>query len=147
MSGLEVSRGIAGTAVAAACLAVTVAVIAPQAGAAATPNLSVSMSGAPIGPVKVASVGCGQTAVASVKMADGTPVSHGFVEFTSHLPNMGGNVVGTVPVTDGTASIFWVPGVEGTHTVSAFYFDDSSDMRPAVGQTTINAVNLNGMCV
>ncbi|WP_330179983.1 hypothetical protein OHB26_26635 [Nocardia sp. NBC_01503] len=144
MSGLEVSRG-AGTAVAAACIAVTVAALAPQAAAAATPNLSVSMTGG--GPVKIASVGCGQTAVATVKMADGTPVTHGRVEFTSHLANMGGNVVGTVPVTDGTASIFWIPGVAGQHTVSAFYFDDSSDMRPAVGQTTINAVNLNGMCV
>ncbi|MRH87486.1 hypothetical protein GFY24_08450 [Nocardia sp. SYP-A9097] len=146
MSGLEISRG-AGTAVAAACLAVTVAALAPQAEAAGAPNLSVSMSGASVGPVKIASVGCGQTAVATVKMADGTPVSRGYVEFTSHLPNMGGNVVGTVPVSDGTASILWIPGVEGQHTVSAFYFDDSSDTRPAVGQTTIDAVNLNGMCV
>ncbi|MET9486204.1 hypothetical protein [Nocardia sp. NPDC006630] len=137
---------MAGMAVAAACIAVPLAA-APQAAAAGTPTLTISMTGSPVGPAKLASVGCGQTAVATVKMADGTPVSHGSVEFTSHLPGISGNVVGTVPVTNGTASIPWVPGVAGQHIISAIYFDDASDLRPASGQTMITAMNLNGVCV
>ncbi|MFX0575347.1 hypothetical protein [Nocardia nepalensis] len=144
MGGL--SRGAAGVALAAACLTVPTT-LAPQANAAIAPTLSVTMTGSALGASNVAVVGCGQTAQATVQRPDGTPVQRGVVEFTSHLPGLGGNIVGTVPVSNGTASILWIPDTVGEHIVSAIYYDGLPDYQPAAGSTTVSAVNLAGVCV
>ncbi|MEV6338446.1 hypothetical protein AB0M12_27420 [Nocardia vinacea] len=144
MGGL--SRGAAGVALAAACLAVPTT-LAPQANAMIAPTLSVAMVGPALGANSVAAVGCGQTAQATVQRPDGTPVQSGVVEFTSRLPGLGGNIVGTVPVNNGTASILWIPDTVGQHIVSAVYYDGLPDYQPAAGYTTVTAVNLGGICV
>ncbi|WP_433200940.1 hypothetical protein ACQP1G_09415 [Nocardia sp. CA-107356] len=144
MGGL--SRGAAGVALAAAWLAVPTTV-APQASAAIAPTLSVAMTGSALGAANSAAVGCGQTAQATVRRPDGTPVQRGVVEFSSRLPGLGGNIVGTVPVTDGTASIFWIPDIAGQHIVSAVYYDGLPDYEPTAGYTTVIAFNLGGFCI
>lgn len=144
MGGL--SRGAAGVALAAACLTVPTT-LAPQANATVAPTLSVTMSGLSLGANSLATVGCAQTAKATVQRPDGTPVQSGVVEFMSHLPDLGGNIVGTVPVSNGTASIPWIPDIAGQHIVSAIYYDGLPDYQPAAGYTTVTAVNLGGVCV
>lgn len=144
MGGL--SRGAAGVALAAACLTVPTT-FAPQANAAIAPTLSVTMTGPALGATSVAAVGCGQTAQARVQRPDGTPVQSGVVEFTSRLPGLGGNIVGTVPVSNGTASILWIPDIAGQHIVSAVYYDGLPDYQPAAGYTNVTALNLGGVCV
>ncbi|WP_330249817.1 hypothetical protein OG874_26355 [Nocardia sp. NBC_00565] len=144
MSGL--SRGAAGAALAAACLAVPTT-LAPQANAAIAPTLSVAMTGSALGPTNLAAVGCGQTAQATAQRPDGTPVQSGVVEFTSRLPGLGGNIVGTVPISNGTATILWIPDIAGQHIVSAVYYDGFPDYQPAAGYTTVTAVNLAGVCI
>lgn len=144
MSGMRISSGTAGAAVV-TCLAIPM-VMAPQANALISPSLSVSMAGSALGPTRLAAVNCPQTAVATVTMPDGSPVSQGSVDFTSRLPGMPGNIVGTVPVSNGTASILWIPDVDGQHVISAVYFDGPPDVRPTAGYTTVTAVNLNGIC-
>ncbi|MEV5839689.1 hypothetical protein [Nocardia sp. NPDC052112] len=142
----RLSRGAAGVALAAACLAVPTT-LAPQANATIAPTLSVAMTGLTLGANSVASVGCGQTAQATVRRPDGTPVDRGVVEFTSRLPGLGGNIVGTVPVSNGTASILWIPDIAGQHVVSAVYYDGLPDYQPAAGYTNVTALNLGGFCV
>lgn len=139
------SRGIAGAALAAAALAGPL-VTAPPATAAIAPNLAVSLTGSALGAARLAGVNCTHTATATVTMPDGTPVSQGFVDFTSRLPGMPGNIVGTVPVTNGTASIPWTPDIDGQHVISAVYFDGPPELRPAAGYTTITAMNTGGVC-
>lgn len=144
MSGL--SRGAAGVALAVAWLAVPTT-LAPQANAVIAPTLSVVMTGSPLGATNIAAVGCGQTAQATVQRPDGTPIQHGVVDFTSRLPGLGGNIVGTVPISNGTATILWIPDIAGQHIVSAVYYDGFPDYQPAAGYTTVTAVDLAGVCV
>ncbi|MEV6140400.1 hypothetical protein AB0L63_31035 [Nocardia sp. NPDC051990] len=144
MGGL--SRGAAGVALAAAFLTAPIT-LAPQAHATIAPTLSVTVSGLSLGANSVAAVGCGRTAQATVQRPDGTPVQSGVVEFTSRLPGLGGNIVGTVPVVNGTASVLWIPDVAGQHIVSAVYYDGLPDYQPAAGYTNVTAVDLRGICV
>ncbi|NNH73082.1 hypothetical protein HLB23_25010 [Nocardia uniformis] len=141
---MGISSGMAGAAM--VTLLSVPMVMAPQANALVSPSLSVTMAGSALGATRLAAVNCPQTAVATVKMPDGSPVSHGSVDFTSRLPGLGGNIVGTVPVSNGVASIVWVPDIEGQHVISAVYFDGPPDVRPSAGYTTVTAVNLNGIC-
>ncbi|MFI6869042.1 Ig-like domain repeat protein [Nocardia sp. NPDC050406] len=145
MSGLGISRGIAGTALAAAALTMPM-VSAPHALAATAPTMAVSLTGSALGAARLAAVNCTHTATATVKMPDGSPVSTGFVDFTSRLPGMPGNIVGTVPVTNGTASIPWTPDIDGQHVISAVYFDGPAELRPAASYTTVTAMNTGGLC-
>ncbi|MBF6177583.1 hypothetical protein [Nocardia otitidiscaviarum] len=145
MSGFDTSRLMAGTACAAACLALA-AVIAPHAQAAVSPTLSVTMGGSALGAARLAAVGCPQTATARVTMPDGSPVTGGFVDFFSRLPGVAGNTVGTAPVHDGTASIPWVPDIDGQHIVSGVYYGGPAHVRTTAGYTTITTVNTGGVC-
>lgn len=144
MGGL--ARGAAGVTLAAACLAVPTT-LAPRANATTAPTLSVTITGLSLGANSIAAVGCARTAQATVLRPDGTPVDRGAVEFTSNLPGQGGNIVGTAPVSNGTASILWIPDIAGQHVVSAVYYDGLPDYQPAAGYTNVTAVNLGGICV
>lgn len=146
MSGFSLSRGAASAVLAAVGLAVPMA-LAPSAHAAIEPAVSVSMSGSVLGAVNAASVGCPETAQATLRNPDGSPVFTGTVDFFSNLNGQSGNFVGTAPVSNGTASIAWVPDMPGQHVVSAIYHDGSVEYSTAAGQATIMAVNLAGACI
>ncbi|RMI35658.1 Ig-like domain repeat protein [Nocardia stercoris] len=145
MTGSGVSRGVAG-AVLAAGLAVPMAT-GPQA-VAAQPEIAITMLGSGLTMVDSASVGCNQTVQVSVKNPDGSPVTNGSVDFTSHLVNEAGNVVGTVPVSaDGTASIGWTPDVAGEHIVGALYFGGDPGTQSTATNIQVVALPLAGICV
>ncbi len=145
MTESVVSRGVAG-AVLAAGLALPI-VTAPQAGAA-EPNLAITMLGSGLTAVDSASVGCNQTIQVSVRHPDGSPVTQGSVDFTSHLVNEAGNVVGTVPVgPDGTASIGWTPDVAGEHIVGAMYFGGEPGLQSTATNIEVVALPLAGICI
>ncbi|RJO74791.1 hypothetical protein D5S18_15195 [Nocardia panacis] len=144
---MAVSRGTVGVVLAATLLALPVAT-APGASAAIAPNLALAMSGSALGLAGTASVGCAQTVVATLERPDGTPITHGTVDFFSNLSGISGNFVGTVPVAaDGSARIGWIPGVAGAHVISAVYYDGGSDYQQVAGNTSVTAVNLGGVCV
>ncbi|NKY84867.1 Ig-like domain repeat protein [Nocardia veterana] len=149
MSGFRVSRDFAGYALAAAALvgAALPVAVAPTATAAVAPTIAVSMAGSALSPVNGGLVGCGQTAVATVRNPDGSPVTHGTVDFFSNLSGISGNVVGSAPVVNGVATIGWMPDRAGQHVVSAVYYDGLPELSPAAGYTTVNAAGLGGVCV
>ncbi|MCX4094243.1 hypothetical protein [Nocardia sp. alder85J] len=140
------SRNTAGVVLTAAALAAPLGSMA-SAQAVVTPTMSMSMTGSVLGAANTASVGCRQVAHVTMKNPDGTPVSGGNIDFFSHLNGQAGNVVGSVPVTDGAAEIPWVPDAAGTHVISAMYHDGGPDYQPVAGSITINAVNLGGACL
>ncbi|MQY30735.1 Ig-like domain repeat protein [Nocardia aurantia] len=146
MSVFEMSRGTAGLVLTAAALAAPLAA-GSAAHAVVTPTLQVAMTGSVLGVANTASVGCRQVAHATLKNPDGSPVSAGTVDFFSHLNGQAGNVVGSVPVNNGTAEISWLPDAPGTHVISAMYHDGGTDYQPVAGSITINAVNLGGACL
>lgn len=146
MSGFGVSRGAAGALLAAAWLALPV-VSASSANAAIEPSLDVMMAGSALSLANTASVGCQQTAQVFLRNPDGSPVTHGTVDFFSHLNGMSGNIVGTVPVRDGAASIPWVPDRAGQHVVTAIYYDGQPDYQPVAGYASVYAIDLGGTCV
>ncbi|MEV5648900.1 hypothetical protein AB0L57_11680 [Nocardia sp. NPDC052254] len=119
---------------------------APTAGATAVPTIAVSMSGSVLSPVNGALVGCAQNAVATVRNPDGSPVTHGTVDFFSHLDGISGNIVGTVPVVDGVASIGWLPDRAGQHIVSAVYYDGLPELSPVAGSARVLAATPIGVC-
>ncbi|WP_019929853.1 Ig-like domain repeat protein [Nocardia sp. BMG111209] len=146
MRVFEMSRNTAGVVLTAAALAAPLG-SASAAHAAVTPILQVAMTGSVLGVANTASVGCRQVAHATLHNPDGSPVSGGSVDFFSHLNGQAGNVVGTVPVSNGAAEISWVPDAPGTHVISAMYHDGGPDYQPVAGSITINAVNLGGACL
>jgi hypothetical protein len=146
MSVFEMSRNAAGVVLAAAALAAPMGAMS-AANAVVTPTLSVAMTGSVLGVANTASVGCRQVAHATLKNPDGTPVSGGSIDFFSHLNGQAGNVVGSVPVSNGVAEISWVPDAPGTHVISAMYHDGGPDYQPVAGSITVNAVNLGGACL
>lgn len=119
---------------------------APAAQATTVPTIAVSMSGSVLSPVNGALVGCAQNAVASVRTPDGSPVTHGTVDFFSHLDGISGNIVGTAPVVNGVASIGWMPDRAGQHVVSAVYYDGLPDLSPVAGFTRVMAATPIGVC-
>ena len=119
---------------------------APMAGATAVPTIAVSMSGSALSPVNGALVGCAQNAVATVHNPDGSPVTHGTVDFFSHLDGISGNVVGTVPVVNGVASIGWMPDRAGQHVVSAVYYDGLPELAPVAGSVRVTTATPIGVC-
>ncbi|MBF5001297.1 hypothetical protein IRT45_29635 [Nocardia sp. BSTN01] len=169
MSGFRVSRGTsqvlpgpalssgrawrartrAGFALAAGTLAGALLPIVGAAPAEATvaPTIAVSMSGSALSPVSGALVGCAQNAVATVRNPDGSPVTHGTVDFFSHLSGISGNIVGTAPVVNGVASIGWMPDRPGEHVVSAVYYDGLPELSPVAGYTIVTTASLGGACV
>lgn len=120
---------------------------AAPAGATVAPTIALSMSGSALSPVSGALVGCAQNAVATVRNPDGSPVTHGNVDFFSHLSGISGNIVGTAPVVNGVASIGWVPDRPGEHVVSAVYYDGLPELSPVAGYTIVTTATLGGACV
>lgn len=148
MSVFRVSRGTAGFVLAAGALIGTAlpVVASPAAQAAVTPTITVTMAGSALSPVNGALVGCAQTAVATLRNPDGSPVTHGSVDFFSNMPGISGNVVGTAPVVDGVATIGWAPDHMGQHIVSAVYYDGLPEYTPVAANTTVTAAGPIGGC-
>jgi hypothetical protein len=146
MSGFILSRGATGAVLAAASLAAPIA-LGPSAHAAIAPELSMSMTGSVLSAVHAAAIGCRETAQATLKNPDGSPVSHGTVDFFSHLADMSGNIVGTVPVSNGVASIAWAPGLSGEHVVSAVYYGGEPDYQPVADYIVVTVLPIAGICV
>ncbi|AHH20297.1 hypothetical protein NONO_c55170 [Nocardia nova SH22a] len=156
MSGFRTSRDTSHRAVrartagfvlaAGALIGTVLPMAAPTAGATTVPIITVSMSGSILSPVSGALVGCAQNAVATVRNPDGRPVTHGTVDFFSHLDGISGNIVGTVPVVDGVASIGWMPDRAGQHIVSAVYYDGLPELSPVAGFTRVMTATPIGVC-
>ncbi|MFI9509297.1 Ig-like domain repeat protein [Nocardia sp. NPDC052566] len=147
MLGFRVSRGAAGAVLGGVCLAVSL-VGAPQAAATAAPSLTMTMTDSALSATNTAAVGCGSTARATVKQPDGTPVSRGSVLFVSRLAdNERGSVVGTAPVSNGSAQMLWIPDTAGHHVINAVYYDDDTEYRTSTSSIEVVAVNLGGLCL
>ncbi len=142
------ARSAAGFVLAAAALIGTAlpVVAAPAARATTVPTIAVSMSGSVLSPVSGALVGCAQNAVATVRYPDGNPVTHGTVDFFSHLDGISGNIVGTAPVVNGVASIGWMPDRAGLHVVSAVYYDGLPELSPVAGSARVMTATPIGVC-
>ncbi|WP_227980895.1 hypothetical protein [Nocardia spumae] len=142
------SRTAAGFVLAAAALIGTALPMAaaPAAEATTVPIMTVSMAGSALSPISAALVGCSQNAVATVHNPDGSPVTHGTVDFFSHLDGISGNIVGTAPVVDGVASIGWMPDRAGQHIVSAVFYDGLPELSPVAGFTRVMTAAPIGIC-
>jgi hypothetical protein len=74
-------------------------------------------------------------------------VTHGTVDFFSHRNGISGNIVGTVPLSNGVATIGWSPDIAGQHVVSAVYYDGRPEYRPVAGYTLVTVLPVAVACV
>lgn len=146
MRASVISRVAAGAVLAAATVTVP-ALLTPPASAASESAVSVSMAGSVLSAVHTGTIGCRQTAVATIRNPDGSPVSAGSVDFFSHLNGLSGNLVGTAPISHGTASVAWAPDRAGEHVISAIYYNDAAGVQPVAGSAVITVLPFAGACV
>jgi hypothetical protein len=146
MSGSIISRVAAGAALAASALSAP-ALLAPQSGATAESSIAVTMTGSAMSVVNTGTIGCRQTAHAAVKNPDGSPVTGGNVDFFSHLSGLSGNLVGTSAVTNGNATISWIPNRAGQHVISAIFYNDGAGEQPVAGSAVVTVLPYRGFCI
>jgi|GEM_PF-6572233 hypothetical protein len=146
MRASVISRVAAGGVLAAVTVTAP-ALLTPPASAASESGISVSMAGSALSGLNTGTVGCRQTARATVRNPDGSPVSQGSVDFFSHLSGLSGNLVATAPISNGTASVAWAPDRAGEHVISAIYYNDGAGVQPVAGSTMITVLPFPGACL